>query len=232
VQTPALSYRQHRYPAEIIAHCVRLYDRFPLSHRGVEELMFERGVLVSYESIRRWCLKFGPAIAAELCRRRPQPKGKWHLDEMRITMHGRVYGLWRAVDADGVVLDILVREHRNTEAAEAFLGHLVARYPEEPRVATSWAAMARRSGSCSRRRSTASTKVSTTGRRTRTSRRANGNGRCASSSHRNKPSGSWSRSGRYGTTSVPVGNRLAAGCYRALLSERFATWQEATGLAA
>jgi putative transposase len=89
--TSALSYRQHRYPAEIIAYCVRLYFRFPFSYRGVEELMFERGVVVSYETIRRWCLRFGPAIAAELRRRRLQPKGKWHLDEMRITMNGRAY---------------------------------------------------------------------------------------------------------------------------------------------
>jgi putative transposase len=87
------SYRQHRYPAEIIAHCVRLYYRFPLSYRSVEELMFERGVIVSYEAIRRWCLKFGPLIAAGLRRRRPQPKDKWHLDEMHIKMHGQVYYL-------------------------------------------------------------------------------------------------------------------------------------------
>ncbi len=131
---PTASYRQHRYPAEIIAHCVRLSYRFPLSYRGVEEMMFERGVVVSYESIRRWCLKFGPLFAAELRRRRPQPKPKWHLDEMHIKMQGKTYHLWRAVDADGMVLDILMQERRNQAAAETFLRRLVESYPEEPRV--------------------------------------------------------------------------------------------------
>ena len=134
VDTPAPSYRCHRYPAEVIAHCVRLYYRFPLSYRGVEELMLERGIVVSYESIRRWCLKFGPIYAAEIRRRRPQPRDKWHLDEVFIEMGGRTYYLWRAVDADGMVLDILVQERRNQEAAEAFLRRVVGEYPDEPRV--------------------------------------------------------------------------------------------------
>src|SRR5664279_1339488 len=91
VETPIPSYRQHRYPAEIIAHGVRRYYRFPLSYRGVEELMFERGVIVSYESIRRWCHKFGPSYAGEIRRRRPEPKDRWHLDERYIKMNGRTY---------------------------------------------------------------------------------------------------------------------------------------------
>ena len=135
MDTQVPSYRQHRYPAEIIAHCVRLYYRFPLSYRGVEELMFERGVVVSYEAIRRWCRKFGPLIAAGLRRRRPQPKDKWHLDELYIKINGTTYYLWRAVDADGMVLDILVQERRNQEAAERFLRRVVDEYPDEPRVA-------------------------------------------------------------------------------------------------
>jgi hypothetical protein len=79
VQTTAPSYRCHRYPPEIIAQCVRLYYRFSLSYRDVEELMFERGVIVSYESNRRWCHKFGPFFAAEIRRQRPQLRDKWHL---------------------------------------------------------------------------------------------------------------------------------------------------------
>src|SRR5262249_49290816 len=134
MSTTSPSYRGYRYPAEVIAQCVRLYYRFPLSYRGVEELLFERGVVVSYETIRAWCLKFGPLIAAELKRRRPQPKGTWHLDEMFITMQGKTYYLWRAVDADGMVLDILVQQRRNQEAAEAFLRRVVEGYPEAPRV--------------------------------------------------------------------------------------------------
>jgi putative transposase len=113
---------------------VRLYYRFSLSYRDVEELMFERGIIVSYESIRRWCHKFGPCFTAATRRQRPQPKDKWHLDEMYIKMNGRAYYLWRAVDAEGMVLDILVQERRNQEAAETFLRRLVAAYPDEPRV--------------------------------------------------------------------------------------------------
>jgi putative transposase len=134
VSMPTPSYRQHRYPAEIIAHCIWLYYRFPLSYRGVEELMFERGIVVSYETIRRWCHKFGPDIVAALRRRRPKPKDTWHLDEMHIKMNGKTYYLWRAVDADGMVLDILVQERRNQEAAVAFLQRLGEGYPDEPRV--------------------------------------------------------------------------------------------------
>jgi putative transposase len=113
----------------------RLYFRFPLSNRGVEEMMFERGVIVSYETIRRWCHKFGPLIAAEIRRRRPQPKDKWRLDDMHIKMQGKTYYLWRAVDADGMVLDILAQERRDQEAAQTFLQRVVEAYPDEPRVA-------------------------------------------------------------------------------------------------
>jgi putative transposase len=113
---------------------VRLYYRFSLSYRDVEEVMFERGVRVSYESIRRWCHKFGPCFAAAIRRQRPQPQDKWHLDEMYIKMNGETDYLWRAADANGMVLDILVQERRNQEAAETFLRRLVAAYPDEPRV--------------------------------------------------------------------------------------------------
>src|ERR1700736_4321099 len=97
--------------------------------------MFERGIIVSYESIRCWCHKFGPCFAAEIRRQRPQPKDTWHLDEVFVKMGGRTWYLWRAVDAEGMVLDILVQERRNREAAEAFLRRLVEGYPEGPRVA-------------------------------------------------------------------------------------------------
>jgi len=127
VETTVPSYRCHRYPAEIIVQCVRLSYRLPLSHRSLEELMFERGAIVSYESIRRWCHKFGPATAAEIRRRRPHLKGTWHLDEMYIKMNGKTFYLWRAVDADGMVLDIEVQERRNQAAAEVLLRRLVER---------------------------------------------------------------------------------------------------------
>ena len=103
------SYKGHRYPVEVIAHAVLLYFRFPLSFREVEELMLERGVMVSYETVRRWCLKFGQAYAHGLRRRRPRPGDKWHLDEVFVKINGELTYLWRAVDADGAVLDILVQ---------------------------------------------------------------------------------------------------------------------------
>src|SRR6478735_4796965 len=94
-------YKGHRYPAEIIAHCVWLYHRLPLSFREVEELMLVRGVIVTYETTRQWCAQFGPVYAAGLRRRRPRPGDKWHLDEVFLTINGRRQYLWRAVDQDG-----------------------------------------------------------------------------------------------------------------------------------
>jgi putative transposase len=107
------SYKGHRYPVEIIDHCGWLYFRFPLSFREVEELMLVRGVAVSYETIRRWCAKFGQAYANQLRRRRPRPGDKWHLDEVFVGINGRLRYLWRAVDQHGNVLDVLVQSRRN-----------------------------------------------------------------------------------------------------------------------
>ena len=106
IATP--SYRGHRYPVEIINHCVWLYFRFPLSFRAVEELMLARGVVVSYETIRRWCAKFGQAYANGLRRRRPRSGDKWHLDEVLVKINGQRRYLWPAVDPHGNVLDVLV----------------------------------------------------------------------------------------------------------------------------
>ncbi|MFF3787659.1 IS6 family transposase [Streptomyces sp. NPDC001933] len=117
--------RGHRYPVEIIAHCVWLYFRFPLSFREVEELMLERGVIVSHETVRRWCLKFGQAYANALRRRQPRPGDKWHLDEVFIKINGEQKYLWRAVDQDGNVLDILVQNRRDAAAARRFFRRLM-----------------------------------------------------------------------------------------------------------
>ena len=120
-----VSYKGHRFPAEIIAHCVWLYHRFPLSFREVEELMLVRGVIVSYETIRQWCAKFGPIFyAAGLRRHQPRPGDKWHLDEVFLTINGRRHYLWRAVDQDGNVLDILVQPRRDAKAAKRFFRRL------------------------------------------------------------------------------------------------------------
>jgi DDE domain len=104
--TPS-SYRGHRLPVEIISHCVWLYHRFPLSLRDVQEVMAERGVIVSYESIHQWCRKFGQSFANGLRRRRARPGDKWPLDEVFITINGETHSLWRAVDQHGTVVDIL-----------------------------------------------------------------------------------------------------------------------------
>jgi putative transposase len=134
VSTTAALFRRHRYPGEIISYAVCLYYRFTLSYRDIEVLLAERGIQVTYESIRQWCTKFGPIFAAGLRHRRRPARPKWHLDEVFIKIAKKTYYLWRAVDADGMVLDILVQERRNQEAAETFLRRVVAGEPAAPRV--------------------------------------------------------------------------------------------------
>src|SRR6202162_5271400 len=104
-----LSYRRHRFPPPIIQHAIWLYLRFTLSYRDVEELLAERGLEVSYETVRRWALKFGPGFARRLRRSRPRPSDRWHLDEMVVRIAGKRMYLWRAVDHEGEVLDMLVQ---------------------------------------------------------------------------------------------------------------------------
>lgn len=113
--TPAPDYKGFRFPPEIISHCVWLYFRFSLSFRDVEELMAQRGIIVTYETVRQWCLKFGQTYANELRRCRPRCGNKWHLDEVVLTIRGKKHYLWRAVDQDGNVLDILVRKIRTNQ---------------------------------------------------------------------------------------------------------------------
>ncbi len=131
---PANRYKNHRFPAEIISHGVWLYYRFCLSYRDVEELLFARGVIVSYEAIHKWCRKFGQQYANQLRRRRPRPGDKWHLDEVFLTINGDRHYLWRAVDQDGNVLDILVQRHRNKSAAKKFFRKLLKGCQYVPRV--------------------------------------------------------------------------------------------------
>ena len=111
------SYARYRFPPVIIRHAVWLYFRFPLSYRDVEDMLAERGIDVSYESVRRWALKFGSAYAHRLRRLRPRPDCRWHLDEVFVSIRGKKMYLWRAVDSEGEVLDILVQARRNKKAA-------------------------------------------------------------------------------------------------------------------
>ncbi len=122
-----LSFKRHRFPPEIIRHSIWLYARFTLSYRDIEELLAERGLDASYETVRRWFVKFGPAIAANLRQLRPKPSTHWHLDEMVIGIRGRHYWLWRAVDNEGEVLDFLVQSKRNAKAALKMLRKLLKR---------------------------------------------------------------------------------------------------------
>lgn len=134
MSTSMLSYKGHRYSAEIINHCVWLYFRFPLSFREVEEMMLERGVVVSYETIRRWCAKFGQTYANQLRRRRARPGDRWHLDEVFIRINGRQHHLWRAVDQHGNVLDVLIQSRRNGNAAKRFFRKLLKGLHYVPRA--------------------------------------------------------------------------------------------------
>ncbi len=126
-------YKGYRFPAEIISHAVWLYYRFSLSYRDVEELMAARGVVLSYETIRQWCRKFGQQYANQL-RRRRQTGDKWHLDEVFLTINGKLYYLWRAVDQHGNLLDILVQSRRNKRAAKKFFRKLLKGCQYVPRV--------------------------------------------------------------------------------------------------
>ena len=127
-----ISYARHQFPAEIIQHAVWLYLRFTLSYRDVEELLAERGIETSYESIRRWVLKFGPAFARNLRRLRPKPTGTWHLDEMVVSVQGKRMYLWRAVDSEGEVLDLLVQPKRDTAAALRLMRKLLKKQGYAP----------------------------------------------------------------------------------------------------
>lgn len=120
MSTSTTSYKNHRFPPQIIVRADWLYFRFPLSLRLVEEMLLERGILVSYETIRRWGRKFGPAYAKRLRRKKPSPKDIWHLNEAVISIGGRKHWLWRSVDQDGYVLDEIVQIRRNTALLQKF----------------------------------------------------------------------------------------------------------------
>ena len=122
-----VSYSRHRFPHEIIQHSVWLYYRFAISLRDVEDLLAERGIDVSYETVRRWAHKFGPAYARRIRLHRPRPSSRWHLDEVFVRIGGKVHYLWRAVDDEGEVLDILVQSKRDRMATLKFMRKMLKR---------------------------------------------------------------------------------------------------------
>jgi putative transposase len=130
---PVVCYKRHRFPPQIIARAVWLYFRFPLSLRLVEEMLLERGIVVSYETIRRWAMKFGPDYVRQFKRKTPSRHDIWHLDEVVITICGEKRWLWRAVDQDGYVLDEIVQARRNTAAAQRLLTRLIRKQGLAPK---------------------------------------------------------------------------------------------------
>jgi putative transposase len=127
-------YRGHRCPADVIAQALWLDFRFPLSLRMVEDLLAVRGIIASHESVRRWAERFGRDFANQIRRRTPQSDDKWHLDDVVISINGKPHGLWRAVDSEGSVLDVLVQSRRDTGAAMRLLRKLIRKQGRVSRV--------------------------------------------------------------------------------------------------
>jgi putative transposase len=117
--------KRHRFPKVIISHAIYLYHRFTLSYRDVQELLFQRGIDVSHETIRAWCSKFGPDLAQAIRHYKPRFAHAWHLDEMRVVIGGVVHWLWRAINEQGDVLDVLLQKERDTRAAKRFFKRLL-----------------------------------------------------------------------------------------------------------
>jgi len=130
---PSVSYKRHRFPPAIIAHAVWLYFRFPVSLRLVEEMLLERGIVVSYETVRRWAMKFGRDYARRLKHKTPSRRDIWHLDEIVVSIGGKKHWLWRAVDQDGYIRDEIVQPRRNTKAARRLLKRLLTKQGCAPR---------------------------------------------------------------------------------------------------
>src|SRR5215210_5429441 len=127
-------YAGYRFPGEVISHAVWLYFRFPLSLRMVEEMLAARGIDVSHETVRQWARKFGQDFANQIRRKLPDPGDKWHLDEVCLMISGTKHWLWRAVDQDGFVLDVLVQSRRDKRAAKRLLRKLLKKQCRAPRV--------------------------------------------------------------------------------------------------
>ena len=188
-----ISFARHQFPPAIIRHAVWLYVRFTLSYRDVEDLLAERGLDVSYETVRRWVLKFGPLFARELRRRRPRPTSQWHLDEMAAMIVGRQFWLWRAVDDEGEVLDLLVQRRRDKATAVKLMRKLLKKQGFAPDVLVTWissAFTARQGPRSDCRRATNRGCARTTAPRTRTSQRDSETERCSASSRPDQPNDS------------------------------------------
>jgi putative transposase len=231
MRSPTHLYKRHRFPAEIISHAVWLYFRFCLSCRDVEELMAERGVILTCEAVRYWCRRFGQAYANQLRRRRPRPGDKWHLDEMCLTVHGERHSLWRAVDQDGHVLDILVQRRRDKQAAKTFFRKLLKGLLYVPRVIItdqlrSYGAAKREllPGVEHRQHRSLNNRAENSHQPTR--QRERRMGRLKSSGHAQRFLSAY---GPIASHFRPKRHRLPASVYRQEMRQRFQVWQEVTG---
>ena len=126
-------YQRHRFPPEIIQYAVWLYHRFSLSHRDIEDLLAERGITVSYESIRLWCIKFGPKYARRLKKKHQGYGDTFFIDEVFVKIDGKQHYLWRAVDQDGEIVDVFLQRRRDGKAAKRFFKRLLKSHRMEPR---------------------------------------------------------------------------------------------------
>ena len=133
MNTSTSLYKRHRFPSEIIQYAVWLYHRFNMSHRDIEDLLSERGIEVSYESIRLWCNKFGPHYARRLKRKHQGYGDTFYIDEVFVKIHGKQHYLWRAVDQDGEVVDVFLQTRRDGATAKRFFKRLLRNHSNEPR---------------------------------------------------------------------------------------------------
>jgi putative transposase len=225
-------YTGYSFPAEIISHAVWIYFRFSLSYRDVEELMAARGIVLTYETVRQWCRKFGQQYANQVRRRRAQTGDKWHLDQVFLKISGKQHYLWRAVDQHGNLLDILVQSRRNKAAAKKFFRKLLKGCQYVPRVmitdklASYRAAKQEVLPSVEHRQhkrlnNRAENSHQPTRQRERTMRRFKSPGHAQRflAAH-----------GPIREHFCPRRHRLPAKRYRAVLQERFAVWNTITGV--
>jgi len=131
-----IKYKNYRFPIAVISHAIYLYNRYTLSYRDVSDLLHKRGIVVSHQIVKNWNVRFGKLFADEIKQRRRRPTRRWHIDEAHVKIRGKKHYLWRAVDSDGVVLDIFVSTRRNKEAAETFFLKLFCQYEDAIRITT------------------------------------------------------------------------------------------------
>jgi putative transposase len=231
-------YHGHRFPREVIERAVRLSFHVALSFRDVEELLAERRVQVSYETVRRWVAKFGALYAEELRRRERRVGRTWHLDEMATRVGGRLHWLWRAVDEYGQTLDVLLQAHRDTAAAERFFRRLlvIADGVAPARITSdklgSYAAALARVPALHAVEHVQVRSAQRGNNRVEQAHQPTRLHECVMRRFKSAVSGQrfLDAFSRVGILFRPRRHRLTAAAYRATMRERVATWREATGL--